>query len=115
MQSRGADRAIAALAERQHGVVARGQLLDAGVSRYALDRRIDQRRLHLVHRGVYAVGHPNLTIEGRWLAAVLAAGRDAVASHRAAAAIWGLRRSAHLEVTVPAARRDQPLVRVHRS
>jgi very-short-patch-repair endonuclease len=47
-------------------------------------------RLHRVHRGVYAVGHPVLTRDGRWLAAVLACGEGAVLSHRSSAALWGV-------------------------
>jgi very-short-patch-repair endonuclease len=49
---------------------------------------VDRARLHLVHRGVYAVGHPGLTRKGRWMAAVLAAGPGAVLSHRSAGALW---------------------------
>jgi very-short-patch-repair endonuclease len=66
------DRRIAQLAERQHGVVARSQLLRCGVTRSGLRRRLEAGRLHPVHRGVYAVGHVALADEGRWMAAVLA-------------------------------------------
>ncbi|HET8566721.1 MAG TPA: DUF559 domain-containing protein [Solirubrobacterales bacterium] len=45
--------------------------------------------MHLVMRGVYAVGRPCLTREGRWTAAVLACGRGAALSHRSSAALWG--------------------------
>jgi hypothetical protein len=38
---------------------------------------------------VYAVGHPHLPLEGRFLAALLACGDGAVLSHRAAAAVGG--------------------------
>jgi len=47
-----------------------------------IDRWIEGRRLVPLHRGVYAVGHRRLRREGFWLAAVLAAGRGAVLSHR---------------------------------
>ncbi|MGI9021057.1 MAG: DUF559 domain-containing protein [Solirubrobacterales bacterium] len=40
--------------------------------------------------GVYALGHPNPPLEGRFLAAVKACGPTAVLSHYAAAALWGL-------------------------
>jgi hypothetical protein len=46
-------------------------------------------RLHPVHRGIYAVGHVNLPLEGRLLAAVKACGPGAVLSHYSAAALWG--------------------------
>ena len=42
-----------------------------------------------IHRGVYAVGHANLPLEGRFLAAVKACGPGAVLSHMSAAALWG--------------------------
>lgn len=93
---------IAELAGRQHGVVARWQLLAAGIDRREIEHRVHCRRLHLVHRGVYAVGHDALTQRGRWMAAVLAGGPDAVLSHRAAAALWGMRRwEGRIEVTSP--------------
>jgi very-short-patch-repair endonuclease len=41
-----------------------------------------------VRRGVYAVGYEPLTHQGRWMAAVLAAGPDAALSHRTAGALW---------------------------
>ena len=68
-------------------------------------------RLHEVHRGVYAVGHRKLTMRGRWMAAVLATGD--VLSHRAAAALHGIRRSSMIEVT--GRRRRRPGIRVHES
>ncbi len=43
-----------------------------------------------VHRGVYAVGHAALSREGRWMAAVLACGKDALLSHDSAAACWAI-------------------------
>jgi len=98
------DRLIAALAERQHGVVSRVQLLNAGLTRRHLERRLQAGRLHLVHRGVYAVGHRLLSREGRWLAAVLASGDGAVLSHRSAAAAWGLRETARVRVEVTVGR-----------
>ncbi len=82
---------IARLADRQHGVVARRQLVAVGVDRSAIDRRLSRSLLVPLHRGVYAFGHRQLRIEGRWLAAVLAAGDGAVLSHRDAAALHGLR------------------------
>jgi predicted transcriptional regulator of viral defense system len=87
---RSVDGAIAELAERQHGVVGFEQLIALGLSRQSINRRIRAGRLHRVHRGVYAVGHRRLTQRGRWMAAVLAGGEDAVLSHRSAAALWQL-------------------------
>jgi hypothetical protein len=82
---------LAGLAARQYGVVARFQLLALGFTRRMIAGRLEAGRLHPVHRGVYAVGHTRIAGEGRWLAAVLACGAEAVLSHRSAAALWGMR------------------------
>lgn len=113
------DRAISHLALRQHGLVTTRQLAEAGVDSAGLSRRIRAHRLHRVHRGVFAVGHARLSREARWLAAVLTCGRDAVLSHRSAAAFWGLRpqSSGPIEVTVAGTggRAKRPGLLIHRS
>src|SRR4051794_7046642 len=102
--ARSIDDAMAALAERQHGVVPRRQLTARGARADAIDHRVERRRLHPVHRGVYAVGHRKLTREGAWMAAVLAGGDGAVLSHRSAAALWGIRDTSAPDVSVIAVR-----------
>ena len=71
-----------------------------------------------MHQGVYAVGHPRLTAEGRWMAAVLACGSDAVLSHRSAAALWGLIRDSpevvHVSVPSYSGRERRSGIRLHR-
>src|SRR4051794_18289572 len=84
------DAAIAALANRQHGVIALYQLVPLGLTKSAVAERVRRGRLHPVHRGVYAVGHALLTLKARWMAAVLACGEGAVLSHRSAAELLGL-------------------------
>ena len=98
---------LAALAERQHGVVAARQLIALGYSRNAIAYAKASGRLRHLRRGVYAVGHRPVTWHSRCLAATLSCGADAVASHRAAAWIWGLikYRPDSLDVTVPVRRR----------
>lgn len=93
--ARSSDHAIAELASRQHGVVARGQLIEIGIGRRAIGERLDRGRLHPIHRGVYAVGHSVLSMDARWMAAVLAAGPGAALSHRSAAALWKLHSAGH--------------------
>ena len=78
------------LAGRQHGVVARRQLLALGFSKSAIEHRVERGRLYVVAHGVYAVGWPSLTRERRWMAAVLACGGGAALSHRSAAALWAI-------------------------
>lgn len=113
----GADRAVAELAARQHGVVGRRQLRDLGIGERAVDHRVQAGRLHRVHQGVYAVGHPLLSREGRWLAAVIAGGSGAALSHRSAAELWGLlpRERGAMEIVVPGDRRDRPGLILHQA
>ena len=106
------------LAREQHGVVARRQLLALGFGRDAIEHRIAKGRLHPIYRGVYAVGRPELTQHGRWMAAILAKGPAAVLSHRSAAALYGIakQRSNATHVSVPAhsRRRSSRGITVHR-
>src|SRR3954462_6363953 len=92
-QSRPDERAVAELAARQYGVVSHAQLCACGLSTDGIDRRISAGRLHVLHRGVYAVGHSRISGSGHWMAAVLACGSTAILSHRSAAAHWDLRRT----------------------
>lgn len=91
------------LAREQHGVVARRQLLDLGLSEQAIQHRLSKGRLHRVARGVYSVGRPELGQRGRWMAAVLRCGPRAVLSHGSAAALWGIgqERAGSIEISIP--------------
>jgi hypothetical protein len=112
------DRLISALAAARHGVVSRRLLLAHGIGVDTIDMRLRQRRLVGVHRGVYALGHADLTDEGRWLAAVEALGSDGALSHHSAARLWDLRDTALLPIHVTIARRSgvprRPGLRPHR-
>jgi very-short-patch-repair endonuclease len=90
-RSHGVDAVIATIAGGQHGVVSRAQLLAAGVTERQIDWRLKRRRLHRVHRSVYAVGHAVLSQEAVWMAAVLAGGEGAVLSHWSAASLLRMR------------------------
>jgi very-short-patch-repair endonuclease len=96
-------REIWSLVARQHGAIARWQLLKLGMSAQAIRHRIATRRLHRVYRGVYAVGRRELTPLGRWMAGLLACGPSAVLSHSSAAALWRIsaERNGVIEVSVP--------------
>jgi predicted transcriptional regulator of viral defense system len=113
------DKVVARLAERQHGVVAARQLATIGLSRNAVSARAQAGRLHRVHRGVYAVGHPVLTVNGRRMAAVLAAGPGAALSHASAAALWEIRPTSATRIDVSvrsaAGRGKRPGLRIHRA
>lgn len=111
------DQGIARLAEGQHGVVARRQLIELGLTDAQIKGRIARGGLHVVHRGVYAVGHRLLSAHGRWMAAVLFGGQEAVLSHRSAAELWGIapRRGRPIDVTRKRGWRASPGIAVHRS
>lgn len=113
------DDRLVALAMRQHGVVTRDQLTCLGFGPGAIQTRLRSRRLHRIHRGVYAVGHPGLTPRARLLAAVVSFGKNAVLSHRSAAILWALlpERGPRIDVTVPGGggRARRKAIIVHRS
>jgi hypothetical protein len=112
------DRGVAGVAVRQGGVVSFDQLRALGLTARQIDGRVGSGRLHRLHRGVFAVGHRGLGVDGRRWAAVLALGEGAFLSHHSAADAFGFRRSgsALIDVSVRgragSARRAG--IRVHR-
>lgn len=102
---------IAAIAEGQHGVIARSQLRELGVAERTIERWMVNGRLHSVHGEVFAVGHARIAEPGRRWAAVLAYGDGALLSHRSAAALWGLMRRRVAVIDVTAARGRQGIRR----
>jgi very-short-patch-repair endonuclease len=97
-------------------VLARRQLIQAGMGAKAVDSRIQSGRLLPINRGVYALGHAALTQRGRWMGAVLACGEGATLSHRSAAALWGLMRPGRrqIDVTSRHGRSGRPGIALHR-
>jgi very-short-patch-repair endonuclease len=100
------------IAAGQHGVVTRPQLLAAGVTRRMIDARLKSGLLRRLHRGVYLLGSLRGALEparAREMAAVLACGRGAVASHRSAAWLWDMAPrpapAAPVEIRIPGASR----------
>jgi very-short-patch-repair endonuclease len=72
-----------------------------GYEESAIRHRLATGRLHRIGKGIYAVGRPELTREGRWMVAVLACGAGTVLSHGSAAALWGIGPEWHvIEVSV---------------
>ncbi len=106
------------MAARQHGVVSRAQLVNAGVSSRAIEHRLKGGRLEVLHRGVYRAG-PAPARREREMAAVLACGPEAVLSHASAAVEWKLLprgpSSDPVEVSTRTAYRTPgPRIRLHR-
>jgi very-short-patch-repair endonuclease len=115
-QSAAINAQLAQLAARQHGVLSRLQLLEAGVAAGAIKYRVSTGRLYPLHRGVYAVGYRSASPLTRAMAGVLVCGPGAALSHRSAAALWdiGLSWPGVVEVTAHADRYHRG-VTVHRS
>jgi Transcriptional regulator, AbiEi antitoxin/Protein of unknown function (DUF559) len=109
---------VARIARLQKGVITRAQLDRCGIGRGGIAYRLRCGRLHRLHPGVYLVGHGVAAEGARELAAVLACGQGAVASHDTAAALWGFRRVERgpVEITIPTRHRaSRPGIRVHRT
>jgi predicted transcriptional regulator of viral defense system len=105
------------LVRQQHGVISREQLRRLGVTEDGIKHRIAIGRLYRVRRGVFAVGRPDLTPHGRWMAAVLACGDGAVLSYSSAAALWriGFETRSVIELSLPSlSHREGPELRIHR-
>jgi len=92
---------------RQHGVVTRAQLLAAGISAAAIQRRVRKGALLVQYAGVYRVGHRAPSLEASYLAAVYACGDGALLCGRAAAYLYALVKGAapEPEVMSPTERR----------
>jgi very-short-patch-repair endonuclease len=101
------DAIVARIASRNHGVVTRKQLRDAGVSRHEIDGRVARGSLIAVHAGVFRAGHVAASTIASYLAAVRACGERATLSGLAAAHVLALVRGKPPppEVTAPTYRR----------
>jgi hypothetical protein len=106
------------IAARQKGRVSWEQLVAEEISPHTVQQWLEDGRLHRVHHGVYAVGHPGRSVEGDYMAAVLAGGFGAVLSNRSATHKLQLLRGRtppRPEVTVPSlAGRKRPGIVIHR-
>lgn len=95
--------AVGRIAGRQHGVVSRDQLREAGLTKAAIEQGIATGRLYPLFRSTFGVGHPRTSRNSRLTAATLACGDGTVVSHGTAAALLGLWRfwPAEIEVIAP--------------
>ncbi len=99
------------LAATQHGLITARQCRDLGLSRNAVQRLVAAGAWGREAPGVYRITGAPRTWHGRALAAALAAGPDAVVSHRSAAHLWGLEGfgpTGRIDVTVPRHTRRRP-------
>ena len=58
------DARCARLAAQQRSILTLDDLRTCGLSRQAVTKRVNAGRLHPLYRGVYALGHPNISLEG---------------------------------------------------
>src|SRR5262245_43655826 len=101
------DRLAADRARRQHGVIARRQVIGLGMTDRQIVHRLRTGRWLTILPGVYRIAGGPYTGRTGAMAAVLWAGPDAVLSHGAAAMVYGFEgvRSPKPEVWVPKSRR----------
>jgi len=104
------------LAASRHGVIHRDRLVALGLSHSDLAYRLQTGRLHRVHKLVYAVGRPDLPLDGRFLAAVLACGARAKLSNRSAGRKYRFLGGGtdRIDVTAPRGIKPKPGIRLHR-
>src|SRR5256885_12972059 len=91
---------LAVIARKQYGLVTHKQALAAGIPRRTLNHWVESGALALAHPAVYLVNGPPASREQTVMAAVLAAGAEAVASHRTAAHFWGWMNPSAVEISV---------------
>lgn len=90
-------------AAAQHGLLSRSQLLALGATDNEIGWRLKSGRIEPLHPGVYYLNATPATWKTDVLGGVMAAGPEAVASHRCAGVLWGLD-AVHgrlIELTVP--------------
>ncbi len=112
------DRRLAAVAARQRMLITVQDVYGAGGSTDHAIARVHGGRWRRVEHGVYLMMGADLDWHTRQLAAVLAAGPGAAASHFAAARLWGLPgfSRAPVELSIPRGTRfRRPGIRTHES
>ena len=111
------DLRVAIKAARQFGLMRTDELAACGLDKDAVARRVQKGQLQRVHYGVYAVGHLNTSLDGQFMAAVLAGGVGAYLSEWACCTLAGLVRwdGRPIDVTVRGeSHRSRPGIRFHR-
>jgi Protein of unknown function (DUF559) len=104
------------LRSARHNIITTDELRALGLSDPDISYRVAAQRLHRKHRKVYAVGRPDLTLDGVFLAAVLACGHEAKLCRCSALRKYELRRGGTYRIDVVAPRSIKPKkgIRLHR-
>jgi hypothetical protein len=100
----------------RHCVIEYDELRALGLSPDEIDYRVGVGRLHREYRKVFAVGRPDLPLDGVFLAAVLACGPEARLGFLSATRKWDLRGggTARIDVIAPRSIKSKPGIRLHR-
>ncbi len=115
----GITRKLVEIAERDFGALSLDDCRSCGLSESGVHKRVEAGDLFRKYPGVYAFGRPDLTANGRRMAAIKACGSGACLSFATAAAHRGIRQSnsSYIDITVPAGRPLRKLrgIRCHRA
>ena len=104
------------LAAARHNVITTNELIALDLSHSDIGYRVDVKRLHRKYPEVYAVGRPDLALDGVFLAAVLACGPRAAMSFFSSLRKYELRGGGtyRIDVTAPRSIKPKPGIRLHR-
>ena len=104
------------LAASRHNVITTEQLVALDLSHSDIGYRVAVGRLHRKYREVYAVGRPDLPLDGVFLSAVWACGSEARLSFLSALRKWELRGGGtyRIDVTAPRSIKPKNGIRLHR-
>jgi very-short-patch-repair endonuclease len=112
-------RKLAEVADRDHGTVSLGDCRSCGLTDSGVRKRAQAGELYRKYPGVYAFGRPDLTANGRRMAAIKACEPDSCLSFVTAGDQRAMRRSSsgYIDITIPA---DRPIrrlkgIRCHRA
>ena len=114
----GVEKKLRSRAGVSHGLLSRDAVLRNGGTDHLIQKELTARRWVEMHPGVYYLNVTPVTWRTELLAATMAAGPDAVVSHRTAGALMGLDgiSTRMIELTVPYSERPVPAgVIVHRT
>ena len=107
---------LARILETQHGAISRSQALAAGLTRKGIEVRLRTGSWRSQLPGTYVVAGSPRTWKQRMMEACLGAGEAALASHRAAAALWKLPGFAEKTIEITTLKHiASPDVLVHRT
>jgi very-short-patch-repair endonuclease len=95
-------KSVWSVAQGQDGAIGTDQLLALGMNHNAIEHRVSKGRLHPKWTGVFAVGRPELSQRGLWIAALLTCGPHAALSDGSAMAYYSLgSQQMGIEICVP--------------